>query len=397
MTESGIPRRPLVALLALVGLTGLAACDDSEQVTTDPVREPYPGTRPLPEVEKDDLWLPDSFQGAKLLEPGWQSTPLHADGVYLGAAERKGVLEFTAVDDNGEFLWAVQRPLSCSGFAVTTDSDGRGLAVLSDVGSDDDSLSSTTVTGYDIGSGDVVWGPVDVPGPHQGPGLVYATPPAEAMGETGPRTALDPDTGEIAHSEADDDERIIGEYQGVLLLADDEDLLGRNTSDAEELWRIPLPESLGEVASVRAATKPSPSPDLALIETSESTGALIDLDAGTIRHKTVREAALDLTTNTLVTLAEVALDAYDLEDDAALWSVAVQPETTIAAAGGVLLYLREGGSIRVHNSLTGDVAAAYDPEGSGRIAVPVHITQEGAAILLDGERYLLAALHGESG
>lgn len=59
------------------------------------------------------------------MDPGWDTTPQHADGVYLAAGERDGVLEFTAVDAHGDVLWAAQRPASCTRFAVTTDAQGR--------------------------------------------------------------------------------------------------------------------------------------------------------------------------------------------------------------------------------------------------------------------------------
>lgn len=138
--------------------------------------------------------LPTSFEELAVLDPGWDTDAQYADGVYLAAGEHDGVLEFTSVDVHGRVLWAVQRPASCTGFAVTTDADGRALAVLGDLQTSSDALAATTASAYDLTTGEHVWGPVEVRGPYQGPGLVFAAPPEGFMGETGPRVALDPTT-----------------------------------------------------------------------------------------------------------------------------------------------------------------------------------------------------------
>lgn len=155
-------------------------------------------------------------------------------------------------------------------------------------------MAATTATALDLTTGEQIWGPVDVPGPYQGPGLVFAAPPEGFMGQTGPRVALDPTTGQVAAAESD-----------------------------------------------------------------------------------ILDAA--------------GLHAYDA-DNQSLWSLSVHDETTITAIGGVFLYVREGGAIRVHNVVTGDVAQAYEPDGQGTIIVPSHITVNGAAVLLEANRELLATI-----
>lgn len=381
-------RRHILALLT-AGVATLTACDPEQEPAV--VRDPYRLEEPLPRATADDLWLPTPFAGSTLVVPGWHTAPQHADGVYLAAAERAGVLEFTAVDVHGTPLWAVQRPASCTGFVVTAGVDGRALAILGDVESAADALATTTVTAYDLRTGETVWGPVGVPGPHQGPGLVFAAPPEAAMGVTGPRTVLDGASGRVADAEGDGADRVIGEYDGVALLVDDADLVARATADGQERWRISLAEHGWDVESVRAALQPPPGEGWALIDTSAATGVLIDLRDGAVRQDGVRDAAIDLLTETMLTLGESDLRADNLYG-VPVWSVTVGPEVTIAAAGGVFLYLRDAGAVRVHNVLTGEVAEAYDPGGRGRIVVPEHITIDGAAVLTDGDRYLLATV-----
>lgn len=385
-------RKPLslpgVAILAIATLL-VGGCAASEP---EPVREPSLVDDPLPVVDTTGMQLPYPYKALEIVDPGWEIAPQYADGVYVSAGERDGVLEFTAVDVHGETLWAAQRPASCTGFAVTTDEQGRALAILGDVQATADALTATTATAYDLSTGEQVWGPVEVPGPYQGPGLVFAAPPEGFMGETGPRVALDPTTGEVAASEVESEGiRVIGEYHGTVLLTEQDAMIARDTTTGQESWRIGLAEHGWTASSVSAALHGTQADGLALLSTSETTGALIDLREGIVVSETARDAAVDATSETMVILDKAGLHAYD-PGGQPLWSLSVDDETTIEALGGVFLYLRDNGSIRVHNVITGDVAQAYEPNGNGPILVPSYITVNGAALLLDGNRPLLATV-----
>ncbi|UNX54988.1 PQQ-like beta-propeller repeat protein [Georgenia sp. TF02-10] len=382
-------RRAGISAISVAAVLLLTGCGASEP---EPVRDPYPVDDPLPVVDTAGMRLPAQFEELEVMDPGWDVAAQYADGVYLAPGERDGMLEFTAVDVHGDVLWAVQRPASCTGFAVTIDADGRALAILGDLETTTEALAATTATAYDLATGEQVWGPVQVPGPYQGPGLVFAAPPEGFMGETGPRVALDPTTGEVAATEEGSTGlRIIGEYHGVVLLTHEDALIARDTTTGQELWRRPLAEHGWTAASLSAALPATPADGLALLSTSETMGALIDLHDGVVVNDTAHDAAVDPTTDTLVVLDAAGLHAYDA-DDQPLWSLSVDDQTTIEAIGGVFLYLREGGAIRVHNVITGDVAQAYEPDGQGPIIVPSHITINGASLLLDGNRPLLATI-----
>lgn len=371
----------------------LAACGATEEAAPpEPVREPHGREEPLPVVDTSGMLLPFSFQGLTVVDPGWtRTTPQYADGIYLAAAERDGVLEFSAVDVDGEVRWVAQRPIACSGFDVTVDADGRALAVLTDAATTDDALAATTASAYDLTTGELVWGPVEVPGPYQGPGLVFAAPPEAAMGAGGPRTALDPSTGQVTATEEDADvERVVGEYDGLVLTVEADELVARTTIGGQELWRLAVDEPGWSAEALRASVG-SPGEGLALVDTAQDDRALIDLDTGEVVDEPVRDAVVDAMTGTVVVRGDDGMRALGDGDDP-LWSQSVSDETTVAAVGGVFLYLRDGGAVRVHNVLTGAVAQAYDPEGEGVVVVPAHITPVGAALLRHDGRLLLATL-----
>jgi len=383
------PRMRRGTAVALASMLVLAACGGSEP---ELARDPAPVSEPPQEVDTDELALPMSLEPLQVLDPHWQTRPQHADGIFLGAGQQQeGVLTFTAVDQEGEARWSAERPPSCTGFALTTDNDGRALAVLTDATSSEAALVDTTASAYDLATGEPVWGPVDVPGPHQGPGLVFGAPPEEYMGENGPSVALDPDTGAVSASEEDlQGGRIVGEYEGTVLIAGDEALLARD-DDGEERWQVGYHEHDWSAEHIRPAAGPPPVPGMALVEVGQGAGALIDLEEGDVVSDTVQDAAEDPATGTRVILDDEGLHALD-HDGQSLWTTTVAPETSIAALGGVFLYLREGEAVRVHNVLTGEIAEAYDPQAEGRIVVPAQVTATGAAVLAGEGNYLLAAL-----
>lgn len=175
------PRQRGTLALSVAAVLVVTGCAASEP---EPERDPYLVDEALPVVDTTGMQLPTSFEELEVVDPGWDTAAQHAEGVYLAAGERDGVLEFTAVDVHGEVLWAAQRPASCTGLAATTDAHGRALAILGDLETTADALAATTATAYDLTTGEHVWGPVEVPGPYQGPGLVFAAPPEGFMGQT---------------------------------------------------------------------------------------------------------------------------------------------------------------------------------------------------------------------
>lgn len=364
----------------------LAACSSpAPEATPAPSTPLADSTAPpheLLQLTADDVWVPYSFEDSELIDPGWVTAIEFADGVFVGAREADGALEFAAIDVQGETLWTQTRPASCAGFTLTRDpANGRALAVLMDTSTTEDALASPTASAYDVRTGELAWGPVEVPGPHVGPGLIFAEPTGDAMGDSGPRTALDPSDGGLAATESES-LRVLSEHSGTVIVADAGDLVARDASG--ERWRLTGPG--WNDATARILGDPSAGSQFALIDSH-----LIRLADGEIVADDVRQATVDAVTRALITLGDGRLRAATADGDE-LWTVTVSPETQVLAAGAGLLYLRDGDAVRVHNVMTGQVAVGYNEEGSGTILVPTLITPEGAGLLLYGRHPLIAAV-----
>lgn len=257
---------------------------------------------PLPAADLAEADAPAAFADADFYATPWEAAPKSADGIMLGLGQHDDRLRFTAVRADGTELWHTHRPLACAGFTITTVGD-RPIAVLNDLVANDDSTLTPTASALDLHTGEIVWGPVDVPGPNYGPGLIYAGAPDEYFGEAGPLTALDPATGETVFTEsADSALRIIGQFDGNLVLADDNTLIGQDT-DGDHQWThdaATLPWSPDALISVPGV---DPGGRWAVIGTGQhDDGALIDTVTGTIHAHNVSAALTDDATNTVAYL-----------------------------------------------------------------------------------------------
>lgn len=430
---------------AVVGLAlgGCALFGEDEPPTPEPNRTVEVVDAQLEEADIERGRLPYPFAELPAFTPGWDDLPRYAGGVFLGLEDAGGVLEFTAVDAHGRQLWRTQRPASCSGYVLASAGgggaaaeaapagDGAGggdagaegapdsqneadggegtggvpddsVAILTDAQTTDDAIAQVTATGYDLATGEERWGPVAVPGPHQGPGPVFAAAaPASAVGEGGPRQALDPFTGEvIADEAADENLTIIGVFDDVLLTA-----TGPGEGDGSEvvaqvaepggaqLWRLPASEldpsgersgPVGALAGVDAVA------GHAVLTIGgggpESTGAVIDLGTGQVLETGVRDIAFDHASDMLVSLDAQALAGFAGGEPQ--WSRGVAEDMSISAVGGVLGYLRSETSVQIVNTMTGEDAVAYPPEARS-YAVPAVITPSGAGIFALDEVTLL--------
>lgn len=367
--------RRLAAAAGAVAL--LAACSATAPKTapstapeTAPSAPTETATTPPAPLDLQGVWLPYSFEDSELIDPGWVTQIEYLDGVFAGAASVDGELEFTALSVRGETLWTHTRPAGNEGFALSRDpGSGEAIAVLTAQTGDD-----TTATAYDLQTGEPAWGPVAVPGPHTGPGLVFA------QDAHGSRSALDPADGSLLATETED-ARVLGEYGGTVLTTTGGDVVATNA--AGELWRLDGP-GWEDAVGHRLADA-----ELALIG-----DRLIRLADGELLAEGVQHAVVDSTSRAVITLGEGTLNAQDAEGHE-LWTVTVAGETRLLAAGMGLLYLREGDAVRVHNVMTGQVAVGYDPDGSGTILVPILFTPEAAGLLLHGSHSVIATVPQE--
>ena len=345
----------VAAVVLAVTLTGCSRGAESSQVELK--LTPHAAPAALATVDPAGMRVPFQLDEHVMVDPGWDIAPQELDGVFIAPREQGDRLEFVAVDASGAVLWIADRPLTC--------------------------------TGYDVHTGEQVWGPIDVPGPHLGPGLVFGALPQAAIGAVGPRTALNPTSGEATIIGGEPDGVIVGEYDGTVLVAQADDLVARTSADGEELWRVEASKLDGHPGDLKAAVGVRPGPGFAFLTDRDGAGILLDLEDGTIIASDLLDAATDDSAGVHVLVSDTEVYGQDAEGKV-LWTHPAGDQTTITGIGGILVYLQSGDSLRVHNALTGDVALGYPPDQEGRIAVPTLLTKDGAGVVMDESRYYIA-------
>lgn len=386
--------RPLLRAIAAgttaVAVSACALLGSGYPSGVDPQIRPD-GTS-APTVELDPADLPAPLADRQVVDLGWDAVPQESSGVFVGLGQMtEEALRFSAVTSEGTILWTTERPLSCTGFALTA-SDGRQLAVLTDLSPGRTTISVTTASAYDLHTGEVVWGPVEVPGPHAGPGLVFAEAlTGGAMGSGGPRVALDATTGAVAATEEDlDGVRLVGEYHGTILIASDDHLVATDAHNNHEQWRLPLADlGLDQATQVAASPDATPGPGLAFVGDRDAGHALVDLADGTIIASAALDTATDPSTDVHVTVDHDRLHGHDPVGEP-IWSRPVEPGTRIANAGNGVVYLVTAGNIHTRETATGKPLGVYDTPGPDGAVLPQHGDQTGAAVLDTADGLLLA-------
>ncbi|MFK4760129.1 hypothetical protein ACI3KS_04260 [Microbacterium sp. ZW T5_45] len=384
MTRRSLLRGVTVLACATVALSACSSDGivDGRPADLDPT--PYGVDAPAPTAAATNLALPEEFENAPLLDPGWIATPQEAGGIFLGLREETDRVVFSAVSDTGSVLWEAERPMICSASVATMAAD-RPIGVLMDLRAGTDTFVVSTATGYDLRTGEEIWGPVKVPGPHQGPGLVFAAPPEQFMGSSGPRVALDPSAGTILADERElPGARIVGEQGGIVLIADQDELTA--TSDGEQvLWSLPLEEVGWATAGASVMEDIQLSDDAAMLGDAASGYTLIRLGDGAILARDVQDATVDDSTGTLIALGD-HLTGYD-DTGALAWEHDSPADSTLVSAGRGALYLRTPDGIHVYDSATGTARAT-----ALRVDVPDRITSRGAALIGPTGRPLLVVV-----
>lgn len=248
-------------------------------------------------------------------------------------------------------------------------------------------MGTTTATAYDLHTGEQVWGPVEVPGPHQGPGLVFAERSDEPLGETGQRVALDASTGERRH----EGEHVIGEYFGTTVITDEGDLIASASGSSEDQWSTQAPSATtadDAAALVSPATNRLP-PGKALIGSPDGGYDLWDLTSGQTLAEEVDDAMFDVMSQTWVAVREDELTGLDVDGEE-LWSIDATDAPRLLGVGGVMAYvLTDEENLEIYNVVTGNTARVYDPLEEGATAIPLAFTETGATAIDTGNELLL--------
>ena len=197
---------------------------------------------------------------------------------------------------------------------------------------------------------------------------------------------LDSTTGQATITEGDTDEVIIGEYDGTVLVAQGDELVARTSANGDEVWRLDTSKYDLKSAQLTPAAGVRPGPGLAFVQDRDGSGILLDLEDGAVIGSNLRDAATDASAGVHVLISDTEVYGQD-GDGEVLWRHPASDQTTVTAIGHLLVYLQFGGTLRVHNVLTGDVALGYAPDQDGRIVVPTLINDNGAGVVLDESRY----------
>lgn len=395
------PSRVRSGLILVAGLV-LSACASGTQTELLSDYDPVPNqvNRPAAEVDTSKLWLPLQLAEQQVVSPGWRTPPHTIADVYLSAEHHDDVLTFQAVDATGMVLWEAQRPLSCTGFTLTTAND-QHLAILTDIDAEVQTFGRTVAAGYDLHTGELLWGPVDVPGPHHGPGTVFAAPPEAAMGSTGPKVVLDPATGQVLLDEQETPEiRILGEFHGTVLILQDglvQSFAASTLADsglaAEPQWTVPITEYGWEEQRL-TATVPNPNPGVehkagaVLLGTHPTDRVLLELADGQLLAQEITDAGQDPASGTWVTVGQ-NFSGYDAQGERLFHEPADGLE--LIGVGGAIAYLKNSnGDIEARNVITGALSRSYNPQDTGQLVIPHIIDTDGTAILESQDSYYLA-------
>lgn len=319
----------------LLTLGSLSACSalDANSESTDP-RPVHSSAETLdPDKANGSGTAGAGERSTGVVDPRWDAAAQEAEGVFLSLHEAETDLEFHAVDSDGTILWSAQRPRVCSGLLVTDSADGP-VAVLMDQQSGSSGSLVTTASGFDLHTGEKLWGPVEVPGPLLGSGLVFAGPPKDFIGPGGPRTALDPANGDVLAVEDGDSPRILALLERHLVLADGEELIGEDL-EGRRLWTRPVADLGLTAAEARETPWQTVGGSHALIGSGGGQRTLIDLHSGDTVARDIDSAGFDSHSRTLVT-SDSKLHGFDL-DGTKRWEAPLDEGAGLSAVGAGLV------------------------------------------------------------
>ena len=334
-------------------------------------------------------------------------SPVAADSVFVSMvfpdAEREK-LSFVGATSAG-IRWQIDTNPSCVGSALTRAGEEELLVVLdSDARLAGDRVATLTVaTAFRADTGAHVWGPVDVPGPIQGPGLIFSdTPKAIVSAESVSRVMLSAHDGSVVADETrSDDVQIDYESNGVGLVRIAGELRALDTRTSSTLWdsaSLPLPDgtdstwsasvdetagsSRGTVVVLRWAA-----PDGAQVVAAHDvrTGRVLGALPGARDALTISSPSGSHTVVASPAPGATILTAID-PVKGIVWARHVTGTVTLESASDATLYLRTDGQGVALNLADGIERARGD------FAVPLAVLSDGTAILPTGNqsRYLLA-------
>lgn len=400
MQEVTFVRTPKIAAVLTVAMLSISSCAYGESVGREavPDYDPTPQTvnSAAPEADTKQWRIPLQLQDLPTVDPQWATKPKHSNDIFLAADDADGILTYRAVDSSGTVLWEAERPQSCTGFALTSVAEDS-IAVLSDVEPSGEGFGTTTVSGYELSTGERMWGPVDVAGQHVGPGAVFASSPASQIGEIRPKVVLDPATGQVLLDESEHEQvRIVGEYHGTILVMQDGQLqahaapaMAQAGDVRKPQWAIEAEKFGWSADRVHSADAGETAPlNAALVGNTGDELSLVDLETGEVIASGISDAIQDPSSQTWVTLGEELVGHNPAGGE--YFRDPVEGVDFRGAGSAMVYLLNNDGGLEARNVITGEVGRAYDPDEDGTPAVPTYISPSGTGVLQVDEGYVLA-------
>ena len=419
-TASAVLPLIVAVVLPLSACSGFGSGSQSSEPSTAGSQAPSFDSGEAASVESGEAGSASAAE--RTVDPGWDAPAQEADGTFLSMHENDDSLEYRAVDSGGQVLWTAQRPRACSAYLVTTTDDGS-IAVLMDQGSATGDSLTPTASGYDLTTGQKRWGPVETPGAMLGNGLVFAGAPKDFIGIAGPRTALDPATGDVAavetENESDDaSPRVVALFGEHLIRSQDGDIVGEDL-DGHRLWTRAAEDFGLSASEAREVPWEQIGETHALLgDAGSEERTLIDLDSGASVDSNISGAWFDSSSETLVTAGSDLL-GFD-SDGTKRWNTPLPENAEVAAVGaGLIVFDSESGSRSSSGSRStsgsgsssghdSDRAETERPvtarsardgsraeggtallEAIERLGSPHHISESGAALIGDPQTPLL--------
>lgn len=400
MQEETFVRTPKIAAVLTATMLSISSCAYGESVGRDAVPDYDPTPQSVnsaaPEADTQQWRIPLQLQDLPIVDPQWATKPKHSNDIFLAADDADGILTYRAVDSSGMVLWEAERPQSCTGFALTSVGEDS-IAVLSDVEPSGEGFGATTVSGYELSTGQRMWGPVEVAGQHVGPGAVFASSPDAQIGEIGPKIVLDPATGEILLGESTHEQlRIVGEYHGTILVLQDQQLqayaaagLAQSGDVGKPLWAIDIEKYGWSVDQVHSPDAGETAPlSAALVGNARDELSLVDLETGEVIASGISDAIQDPSSQTWVTLGKELVGHNPAEGE--YFRDPVEGMDFQGVGSAMVYLLNNDGGLEARNVITGEVGRAYDLDEDGIPAVPTYISPSGTGVLQVDEGYVLA-------
>ena len=344
--------------------------------------------------------LPSEYLATGIVQ--FDSQPAVSHNVFVSTlfpnSEVEG-LNFIGLSGAGT-RWQIETNPSCVGFVLTRDGDRELIVILdSDATAEAGKLATRTVaTAFESESGAIAWGPVDVPGPARGSGLIFAdTPKGIVSDDVSPAVMLSAHNGTVSVAEdATGASTIKHESNGTGLIETAGLLTAVDTATRKVLWdegTLSRPTDVGASSPVSVADNVSQG-DVVFLDWVDSAGDTV-VSAHNVRTGAMlAEFSGHLTGPSIIdeSSENLAVSSFRPTDGATiltainpnsgtLWEQVLESDTTPVSASDKVIYLRgEMGNVTITWS---DGHQQQRPQER----IPMAVLSNGTGLFPTGEPY----------